>query len=1115
MSQELENKILQLIENSPGQLARSIGEQLNVDKKIINSLLYSQLKGKVRQDDKYRWYPLSDAIKSSPPNKEESIPDTDLARLCRYYLACMGQDDTGISTFAENKFGKPDYVELSALPQNTKSLSADQGFQEMLGRVRSDRSPQALYVGYPINLKRIKSKKSSWEGFMLEPIFLFPVNIDSSSGEVQLDLSYPIINQKPLSSYTNSDREGLMDELVQLERELGIGSEEGTPDIDELALRLQSIRREWPWKDMIKPHQLSAGKPMISEIGEEGIYNRAVVMAAEKSPFTQGLETELREIAKLSETSLRGTALGSWVSNSKREDIQANKESKEELIEVLPMNLEQKMAVKSALSKPLTIITGPPGTGKSQVVTNLLINSAWHGKKVLFASKNNQAVDVVETRVNSLGSRPILLRVGAQAYQTKLAEYLMALLSATVTEDDKEQFEEISEIHYRLIAKIESLDDQADKVVSARNETDRLDQSIEDVRQVVSRECFEKIKRLDIDSLKEKISSFKNLIKRADKSKQNLFVKLAWALQEKARFDALSSASLDIKYVSDEIELDFLANALNEHNLAKWDAFTQVLEERLRKFGEVRDYFSALSHLQDSKPLEDISKERAGVLVEIADNSEAFWKIWLRVQPSKISAADRVMLNRYNSILKIVMDAGKEGQLSKSAYKEYSSIFPKVSHLLPCWAVTSLSARGKIPFEPGFFDLVVFDEASQCDIASALPLLYRAKAAAVIGDPKQLSHISALPRGQDQLLLEKYGLLGDYSHWAYSYNSLFDLAAGQVTSDNVVSLLDHHRSHADIIEFSNDQFYEGRLRVATKYDNLKRISPKTPGVRWVDVKGEVRRPSSGGAINEIEVQAVVKFLENLVFEQGYKGSIGAVSPFRAQANAINVAISRNDKLDRELKAHGFLSDTVHKFQGDERDIMVFSPVVSQGMQDGGLGFLRSNGNLFNVAITRARAQLVVVGDLSECLKCDIDYLSNFANYTQRLNQAEQTDIDDQLQRDLGPLYPVVNNPEQVSDWEKILYTALYEAGIKSLPQYRVEKYALDLAIVNEDRRLDIEVDGEKYHRNWTGELCRRDQIRNQRLYELGWDVMRFWVYEIRDDLPSCVRKVKQWIDKGN
>ena len=62
----------------------------------------------------------------------------------------------------------------------------------------------------------------------------------------------------------------------------------------------------------------------------------------------------------------------------------------------------------------------------------------------------------------------------------------------------------------------------------------------------------------------------------------------------------------------------------------------------------------------------------------------------------------------------------------------------------------------------------------------------------------------------------------------------------------------------------------------------------------------------------------------------------------------------------------------------------------------------------------------------------------------------------------------------------------------------MDQYQLDLAIIEDERRLDIEVDGERYHRDWTGELSRKDQIRNQRMFELGWDVMRFWVYEVRD-----------------
>ena len=71
-----------------------------------------------------------------------------------------------------------------------------------------------------------------------------------------------------------------------------------------------------------------------------------------------------------------------------------------------------------------------------------------------------------------------------------------------------------------------------------------------------------------------------------------------------------------------------------------------------------------------------------------------------------------------------------------------------------------------MPLEPGFFDLVVIDEASQCDIASALPLLFRAKAAVIIGDPKQLRHISAIPARRDRELLQKHNLAEGYAKWA-------------------------------------------------------------------------------------------------------------------------------------------------------------------------------------------------------------------------------------------------------------------------------------------------------------------------------------------------------------
>lgn len=190
--------------------------------------------------------------------------------------------------------------------------------------------------------------------------------------------------------------------------------------------------------------------------------------------------------------------------------------------------------------------------------------------------------------------------------------------------------------------------------------------------------------------------------------------------------------------------------------------------------------------------------------------------------------------------------------------------------------------------------------------------------------------------------------------------------------------------------------------------------------------------------------------------------------------------------------------------------MIFSPVISQGAQNSTLGFLNSTGNLFNVAITRARAMLIIIGNLDYCGSCEVDYLKKFVKYYRELDTPKPVPPT----KPLGRIYPIVDNPEQVSEREKFFYTVLYDAGIKVFPQHPIDKYRLDFALMLDNgRKLDIEIDGEMYHRKWNGELCYRDQLRNQRLFELGWDVKRFWVYQVRDDTEWCISQIKDWLNK--
>src|SRR6185436_11432201 len=103
-------------------------------------------------------------------------------------------------------------------------------------------------------------------------------------------------------------------------------------------------------------------------------------------------------------------------------------------------------------------------------------------KRVLFASKNNKAVDVVEERLNDLGPRPMVLRFGANQYQAKLAEYLIGLLAAKAGPDDQSDFDDALKRHRSREQRLVDLAREEAVVIELRNQTDRLEQEVEESR---------------------------------------------------------------------------------------------------------------------------------------------------------------------------------------------------------------------------------------------------------------------------------------------------------------------------------------------------------------------------------------------------------------------------------------------------------------------------------------------------------------------------------------------------------------------------------------------------------------------------------------------------------
>ena len=1085
----LDDEILRLLGDGP-QKAAEIARLLKRTREAVNSALYGSLKGRVIQDKTYLWHLASE--NGSERKMRPDIEPNKRVSLFRYYIDCLAADaGVEVSVFASGKHDL-DYVQLNHWPfqaDTTIQNWRDSSVEKLMSRQRRDSKTKTLWFGWPVLIRRMKSKKSDWEGGFVEPLLLWPVESDGDHPQIGHDA---FLNSKALERLVGDGN--AMEEAAQLAEELGL-DEADEIDFADLAERLHAIRPDWPWLDRPAPTLVGDAKPLSDPDIRAGILNAAVIALADRQPFTAGLERELLDLQGVTDADIDASALGCLLGVVRPHSEPFTKP----ILEAAPLNAEQREAVRSALSRPLSVITGPPGTGKSQVVTAIIVNAAYHGMNVLFASKNNQAVDVVEERVNGLTTRPVLLRLGGKSFQATLADKLTTILSARVDSSQRETMEQANLKVATAASALAKIDETLESTRVLWNRAALVEQQTVPTRLRLGEDAFKSLAGFDPIDTENRLKALVEAYRSADRQKQGLFVGLFWPVLKNGRAAHLATVFRDTQPLLQAmgVRTDDIAVAITQFP----DAFERAKEVSL---------YHDLRHQITSKgDASELARERMVIQQQLAVASTAAFEGWLAALGERLSRPERESLGDYTALLRTIAAANEDdGQIAKAVWANYYKLAAKAAKAFPGWAVTSLSARGRIPFASAQFDLVVIDEASQCDIASVLPLLFRGKRAAIIGDPEQLTHISRLSDQQDQGLMVRHGILDNPgAGWSYRSTSLYALAASRVEADAVIALRDHHRSHDAIIQFSNREFYGGALRVATDYKRLKRA----PGdvVRWIDVKGDVIRPRDGGAVNDTEAKAVVAELRRMVLDQKYGGSIGVVTPFRAQGRRIRELVSQDPALHTVLSALDFLAEVVHKYQGDERDVMIFSPVVSNGLQDGARHFLERNRSLFNVAITRARAALVVVGDRTACATSGVLYLERFVTYLALLENKKEIELTIAT-RELD--YPKIAQPELVSDWERKFYRALAAKGVYTIPQYPVDQYLLDLALVEVDgRRLDIEVDGERYHRDpWTGEHLRRDQLRDMRLMEMGWDIRRFWVAEVRDNLEACVAKILEW-----
>ena len=183
----------------------------------------------------------------------------------------------------------------------------------------------------------------------------------------------------------------------------------------------------------------------------------------------------------------------------------------------------------------------------------------------------------------------------------------------------------------------------------------------------------------------------------------------------------------------------------------------------------------------------------------------------------------------------------------------------------------------------------------------------------------------------------------------------------------VVTLLKvQYRMNEEIMRFSSDWFYDGKVESAPQIKYRGILDFDTPMV-WVDTSELGEREQfvgeSFGRINKAEAELTLKTLQDYFTKIGKSRileeqiDVGVISPYRAQVQYLRSLVKKRDffKPYRRL----ITINTVDGFQGQERDVILISLVRSN--DEGQIGFLRDLRRM-NVAITRARMKLIILGD---------------------------------------------------------------------------------------------------------------------------------------------------------
>lgn len=759
-----------------------------------------------------------------------------------------------------------------------------------------------------------------------------------------------------------------------------------------------------------------------TKIDKVSITNQSALILTKRPDVTAGVLHELMQISEMPSGIFRETVLNiineEFVSGKSKIPEQYYNTGKNSSdfypITPLPLSDSQEDVLRNLETNSLIAVAGPPGTGKSQTIVNLVSHLVANGKTVLVASRMDKATDVIADRLNTLGAPYLAIRAGKMNYQKELSAKLQNLISNKIdldtgfessmlvsADDMKELFNKINDRKKRC-DEIIKLEEQWHDIISEKEKT------IDEKPVFIT-------KKLNITEIDE----VKNLVEKIETKleKPSFFGKF------KLKTDCFKLRKI-LKLVDFEPDWENLTQIRKELVGRELSAKAAKIEADIYKLGNITELTDEIRTLQ---------KKQKGLAVDILKN--------IRREALKGLLRDRIKRQRLYVHTKALIERKKNLQnrlLEEEDFKPLLEAFP-------CQCVTTYAVSGSLPMKPGLFDVAIIDEASQCDIASCIPILFRAKKAVIVGDDKQLPHLSFLENAKEQSFLSQYDIPDKYRlMWKFRTNSMFDLAGYYCMTP--ILLDEHFRCLPPIIDFSNKEFYGGGLRIMTRNDDSVKVL-ELNRVPLGKVDGDSTR-------NIPEIEAIMEKLHEIIIRDEAEASknkkykfttIGIISPFRSQVEAIKKSLMKSFS-DATLQRHQVDVGTAHTFQGDERDIIIMSWAIADNSFSQSLVFLQKP-NLFNVAITRARKQCIsFLSKNPEELPQGLmrDYIEHIRNYEIQKNLIETNGY-----------ISTYNN-----DFEREVAEELEKSGFKVKGGYETAGFKCDLLVCNKSgNSVVVECDG--------------------------------------------------------